>query len=237
MLSVRWWQDRLYPSPESRDTVRRFVQEVYGYVSASSIVLDVGAGKGKNNTYSLKGNCQEIVGIDLEPGVRENPLLDRGVVGSALEMPFPDETFDVIFCIYVLEHIADPPSLVGELRRLLKPGGVLLTLTPNLWHYVSLIGLLTPTWFHKWYNAKRGGDEDDTFPTYYRMNTLAGLRRLFSESGFKTLSIGAIEGQPNYLCLFLPAFLLGAIYERIVNSCSVFECLRVNIIGIFQKPS
>jgi len=95
VFSVTWWQERLYPTRESRDPVCHCLQELDHFVSPESRVLDIGAGAGNANTYALKGRCREIVGVDLDPRVAGNPLLDRGVVADACRLPFPDESFDV----------------------------------------------------------------------------------------------------------------------------------------------
>src|SRR5439155_21463693 len=129
---------------------------------------------------------------------------------------------DLAFAIYVLEHLPEPAKLVKELRRVLRPGGIVLALTPNRYHYVSLISALTPVGFHKWFNKQRGRDEEDTFPTYYRLNSPRDIRRHFEPAGFTMLECSMIEVQPNYLSFSVPTFLLGAAYERIVNSA---ECL------------
>ncbi len=45
------------------------------------------------------------------------------VQGDAHSLPFPDSTFDVVYCRYLLEHLADPLRALREMRRVLKPGG------------------------------------------------------------------------------------------------------------------
>src|SRR4029079_13822018 len=112
---------------------------------------------------------------------------------------FPDGTFDLVFSIYVLEHIPDPRAFAGEMRRLLRPGGIFMALTQNLYHYVSMISALTPEGFHKWVNLKRGRAEEDTFPTFYRLNTRSALTRHFTAAGFEFVSLETIEVQPSYL--------------------------------------
>lgn len=48
-------------------------------------------------------------------------------------IPFPDNTFDVIFCNHVLEHVDDYPQAIRELRRVLKPGGWGIVQSPQDW--------------------------------------------------------------------------------------------------------
>ena len=47
--------------------------------------------------------------------------IGTGVVANALELPFPENSFDVIFAIYILEHIDEPSQFVAQVRKVLKP--------------------------------------------------------------------------------------------------------------------
>lgn len=237
MFSVAWWKSRLYPQPEAYDMVRAFLQTLEQLLQPHHAVLDIGAGAGELNRYSLRGKVQHLVGVDLDPRVVRNPLLDRGVLGSAYNLPFEKESFDIAFAIYVLEHIEDPPRFVREVHRVLKPGGAFVCLTPNRFHYVPLVASCTSHRFHQWYNRWRGRDADDTFPTHYRMNTRATLRRQFHAAGFERCEFTLIEAMPNYLEFSVPSYLAGAAYERLVNRSAWLECLRVNLIGRFYKPA
>ncbi len=196
-------------------------------------MLDLGAGAGKNS-YDLKGRVRSIVGVDFDPRVSDNPLLDRGVAVKPGPLPFDDSSFDVVFAIYVLEHVNNPAELVAEIRRVLRPGGIFLALTPNRYHYVSVIASATPTSFHKWLNKRRGREMEDTFPTVYQMNTRRALLRYFAR-GFECVRLDTIEVAPNYLRFWTPAFLLGALYERIVNRFDRLAPFRVNILCAFRK--
>lgn len=232
-MPVTDWEKRLYPSLHSRDPVAAFLSVLYSHVQRDSDVLDLGAGAGKNS-YALKGRVRSICGVDFDPRVAANPLVDRGIVASPGPLPFEENSFDVVFSIYVLEHITEPLALVAEIHRVLKPGGIFLALTPNRYHYVPLVARLTPVSFHKWLNKRRGREAEDTFPTAYLMNSSRALVNLFSR-GFECLRIDTIEVAPQYLKFSTPAFLLGAIYERLVNRFEWLAPLRVNIICVFRK--
>jgi SAM-dependent methyltransferase len=196
-------------------------------------VLDLGAGAGKN-PYSLRGRVRRIIGVDVDPRVETNPLLDKGVVADAGRLPFDDNSFDVVFSIYVLEHVGRPADLVREIRRVLRPGGVFLALTPNRYHYVPVIASVTPTSFHKWLNKRRGREVEDTFPTAYRLNTRHALLKHFS-SGFECVKLEMFEVAPNYLRFSLATYLVGVAYERLVNGFDLLAPLRVNILSVFRK--
>ncbi|MCY3018571.1 MAG: class I SAM-dependent methyltransferase [Planctomycetota bacterium] len=235
MLTVRWWQERLYPPQRAKNPAAVFSEELYRHVKPDSRVLDIGAGAGKANTYALRGKCAEVVGIDLDPRVLENPLLDRGVVGNMMDTPFDGNSFDVAFSIYTLEHVTSPAAFVTELHRIIKPGGRFLALTPNRYHYVSLVASCTPHAFHRWFNRKRGRCDEDTFSTVYQLNTKRALNRCFLSRGFEQVLFKTIEVEPNYLKWCVPAFLCGTLYERLVNSTGLLEFLRVNIICGYAK--
>ena len=90
-------------------------------------------------------------------------------------------------------------------------------MTPNRCHYVPLLAALTPTRFHRWLNKRRGREEDDTFPTYYRLNTPQALRPALRGFWFRVnAACSMIEVQPNYLQFTTPTYLLGA---RLQSSC------------------
>jgi SAM-dependent methyltransferase len=227
---------RFYPDVVDRNPVAQFVNHLYSVVGATDRVLDLGAGAGELNAYALKGRVRRIVGVDFDPRVTANPLLHSGLTADIYALPFRDASFDVVFSIYVLEHVDRPRPLASEIHRVLRPGGICLVLTPNVFHYVTLMSCLTPTVFHRWVNQLRGRASDDTFPTCYRLNSRRALKRHFADAGLETVAIDAIEVQPNYLTFSALAFVLGIGYERLVNSTERLSSIRVNLIGRFRKP-
>ncbi len=241
--SGTWWptvaslRRRFYPDVLRRDPVAAFVDVLARSVKPTDRVLDLGAGAGELNTYALKGRVRQIVGADLDPRVTGNPLLDFGLRADIGTLPFQDGSFDVVFSIYVLEHVESPAALAAEIARVLRPGGVCLALTPNIFHYVTLLSRLTPTRFHRRVNAWRGRPAEDTFETFYRFNSRRALERHFGRAGLGPLRIDTIEVQPSYLTFSLPTYLMGVGYERLVNATELLSPIRVNLLATFRKPA
>ena len=97
--------------------------------------LDIGTGSGIFLKQLLK-HADHVTGIDIHKtynGVYkmlEQEGVDQSRVelreGSILEIPFPDASYDVVTCISVLEHFADPYPALSEIKRVLKPGGIFI---------------------------------------------------------------------------------------------------------------
>ncbi len=230
-LKSRWYK------PDQYDNDSVFLERISRNLTPQSRVLDAGAGAGDLFPYDFKNRVQEMVGVDLDPRVTSNPRLHRGILSDLTSIPIEDNYFDVIFSRAVLEHVQEPERFLNEMGRLLKPGGVFVFLTPNRWHYVCVGSQLTPHGFHEWYNKRlRGREDEDTFPTVYRLNSASSVRRHFGQAGFVEKELLFRECCPNYLLFAAPAFYLGVLYERLVNSTDFLAGLRVNILGTFAKP-
>jgi SAM-dependent methyltransferase len=230
-----WLDETLYPDSGKNWDDEIFRQRILAAIRPDHVVLDVGAGAGIVDQMNFKGLARKICGVDLDPRVVENPMLDEGRVSDAGAVPFDDATFDIVFADNVLEHLAEPLDVFREVSRALKPGGMFLFKTPNRWHYVPIIARLTPHSFHQSINRWRGRDAADVFPTLYRANTKTAIERLAASAGFEVVTIERIEQRPEYMRLSAPTYLLGAVYERIVNASQLFEPFRVLLIGTLRK--
>ncbi|MEY6432341.1 hypothetical protein ABC977_07975 [Thioalkalicoccus limnaeus] len=100
---------------------------------------------------------------------------------------------------------------------------------------MPLIARLTPHGFHRWVVRGRGRAGDDVFPTRYQANSPADIRQLASGAGFDVVRLELIEGRPEYLRFSAPTYLLGWLYERLVNRLSGLARFRVLLVVALRK--
>jgi ubiquinone/menaquinone biosynthesis C-methylase UbiE len=224
----------LYPDYQDCWDVSLFRKRIDEYLRPGCKVLDLGAGGGATS-INLKDRAGYICGIDPDERVLQNPYLDEAKVASAESIPYSDDTFDMVICLHVLEHLRQPAKVFREVNRVLRPNGIFLIKTPNKYHYVPLLGRITPERFHKSYNKMRSRNEQDTFATYYRANSKKTIEKLAKSTGFIVEKTELIEGRPEYLRIIWPAYLVGALYERVVNSSDIFKHLRVVMLVTLRK--
>lgn len=227
----RLWM-RYYPV----STHARFKELLLQNIRPTDDVLEIGAGSGRcnQNHFDLRGKVARYVGVDPDGSVLENSHLDEAYQGVAGFLPFPDESFDVVFHYYVAEHFERPMACHREIARVLKPGGVLLFQTPSRFWYAMLAAQVTPQWFHEFYVRRFGSGrrESAVFPTFYRFNDDRAITEQLKSCGF-TCELEHRSIAPGYLRFSRLSFLLGVLYERTIEKR--FPPLRGVIIGLARK--
>ncbi|MGZ7042754.1 MAG: class I SAM-dependent methyltransferase [Thermoanaerobaculia bacterium] len=105
----------------------------YAPRSSRPHILDAGCGTGANLQLMLKS--ADAIGVDIAEEAIRFCLMrgippERALVASLLELPFPDNFFDLTFSFDVICNIADDVSAFSELNRVIKPGGRLIAQLP-----------------------------------------------------------------------------------------------------------
>ncbi len=124
---VRRIYHELDGKPFDRELLDRFADRLRG----RGVVCDMGCGPGHIARY-LADRGLEVVGVDLSPGmVAQAAALNPGIpfrVGNMLALDEPDESWAGITAFYSIIHISpdEMAAALSELRRVLKPGGLLL---------------------------------------------------------------------------------------------------------------
>ena len=205
---------RLYPEFAAGGFARSdqfviFFTRVRALLEAHMTVMDFGAGRGRRGTdlsgfqarhVNLRGDCARVIGVDVDPIVNENPTIDEArVFDVGQPLPVDAASVDLVVSCAVFEHVADAEYYAGELDRVLKPGGWVCAFTPNKWGYVGIGARLVPNVLHsrllKFFIPEK--QEQDTFPTTYRMNSMRDLKRLFPVERYRHASY-TLTGPPGY---------------------------------------
>jgi len=108
---------------------------------AAGSVLDIGCSSGGFLGY-LKGGPWKLHGIEASPPTAERARATTGAevfAGDVLGANFPSESFDLITCMDVLEHLYEPREVLRNVCKWLKPGGIFYVFVPNILSYEARI--------------------------------------------------------------------------------------------------
>src|SRR5947208_2688681 len=99
---------RFLPSPTL--VVVDHIASTLKLLPAEARILDVGAGGRRITPNVVAFDAMDMEGVD--------------IVGDIHKLPIDDNVFDCVFCTGTLEHVRNPWQAVGEILRVVKPGGI-----------------------------------------------------------------------------------------------------------------
>ncbi|MCD6225792.1 class I SAM-dependent methyltransferase [bacterium] len=100
-------------------------------------VLDISCGTGYGSRILYDSGAKRVVGVDISSTTIKFARAKYGAdklefrVGNILDIGFPGNYFDIVVCFETIEHVWDSEKAIMELRRVLKPQGLLIISTPN----------------------------------------------------------------------------------------------------------
>ncbi len=105
-------------------------------LAAGRDVLDAGCGVGWGTVVLASAGASRAVGVDIDREAIENARARAGekaefVQGDLSALPFENDTFDLVVSFEAIEHVGDPERAFDEMRRVLKPDGILAISSPN----------------------------------------------------------------------------------------------------------
>jgi SAM-dependent methyltransferase len=185
----------------SADQIRRFAPDpalwslIFDGVTPDTRCLDVGCGTGNSYAREFIRRGVSYAGVDISPeAVRAAKAagIDAQVIADAAELPFADDSLDLVLCIEVFEHLFSPHRAAQEIRRVLRPGGRLVASTPNVAYWRLRGNLLFGLW-------NPLGDElavDQPWrDPHIRFFTPRTLARMLEMTGFQRVRTGTHNGR------------------------------------------
>jgi 2-polyprenyl-3-methyl-5-hydroxy-6-metoxy-1,4-benzoquinol methylase len=131
-IFLRWleqiWLALIFLRSERKGLDHMYLERV-----APGRLLEVGCGNG-TRLMKMQKLGWEVEGQDVDVNAVKNVRLTYGLtahLGDLAQLRLPAESYHAIMMNHVIEHVYDPIALLQECRRLLKPGGVIVLVTPN----------------------------------------------------------------------------------------------------------
>ena len=103
----------------------------------SESILEIGCGNGATLKYlKAHGKCKENTGIELTEyaALEAKQFIDNTLIGDAKGIinTLESDSYDLVLCLDILEHLVDPWLMIKQISRVLKKGGVIISSIPNI---------------------------------------------------------------------------------------------------------
>ncbi|HVO42897.1 MAG TPA: class I SAM-dependent methyltransferase [Aggregatilineales bacterium] len=201
--------------PNWRPATEVYEAAIRAYLKPVCRVLDLGCGRG-GVFEQLGAGVSYPVGCDPDlTSLREHRLPDLPRVQARADaLSFRGNTFDLVVCSWLFEHLPDPLKVFAEVKRILAPGGAFIFLTPNGFSPVALLNRTLRPLQRTLVPRLYGRAQEDTFPVYYRANSPRQIARLAEKVGFRVEALRKVE-DPTYLAFTPLLFRLSIALARI----------------------
>ena len=156
-------------------------------LQAGAVALDAGCGR-TTRLRDYRDRITRLVGVDTDEAAgRENPFLDEFVPADLDEsLPFDEDSFDLVYANFVVEHLKRPERSFAEWRRVLRPGGRLVLLTSNRASPLMAAADRLPQRARLVIKRRgAGAAERDVYPTLYLANTPQRLAAVVGRGGVR----------------------------------------------------
>ena len=187
-------------------------------MQAGAVALDAGCGR-TTRLRDYRDRITRLVGVDSDEAAgRENPFLDEFVPADLdHSLPFDEDSFDLVYANFVVEHLEHPERGFAEWRRVLRPGGRLVLLTSNRASPLMAAADRLPQRARLLIKRRGAGAvERDVYPTRYLANTPERLAAVTAAAGFEPVAVEYVGTLHRYAARVPPVkwVLIGA--ERVV---------------------
>jgi 2-polyprenyl-3-methyl-5-hydroxy-6-metoxy-1,4-benzoquinol methylase len=227
----------------NQETYGRFLE---GYVSKTVRWLDAGCGwrllatELESLEDSLVSAAATVVGTDVElASLAKHRNISYRACASLDALPFSGQSFDLITCNMVVEHLERPERCFAEMARVLAPNGALVIHTPNLLNYLVFanhtLGRILPRSFVLGLvRTSERREESDIFPTYYRANSVHKLRRTLEKANLRLETVQVIPGPQPFFGFFAPLAWIELLWMKATMSFA--PCFGSSILIACRTP-
>ncbi len=229
-------RDRVYPRDVwPRTLLERSIQTLG---SKNAVLLEIGCGRDATFLRRVCAHYGRSVGLDFEIAAQAELGSGRLLLrGDGHHIPLRSQSVDVVVSADVAEHLADPEAFLLECRRVLKPGGHVLTATVNKYFPPIIVARWMPHWLRKIVNRiATGTNEEDTFPVFYRANSPGALRRHAERAGLDPVWVRHVSHHPVYFMFSAVAYRVAVCFDRVVRRYDRLGFLRHMIHACFRNP-
>ncbi len=203
-------------------------------LSEGSKVLDIACGNGVLGKWLIERSNCEVHGIDISPvalglcdkaGYKSTEIveLDKDT------LPFPDDHFDLVTLSAVVEHIMEPEKVLANVWEKLKPGGMVVVLTPNISWIVNRFLFLAGRWDHRLMGGMKG---------HISYKNKKQLKEIFQSIGYTDLnwdhSVLCVAGNTKVCQSGISGFIIRALSNRQVKF--MHSLFAFNFIVSARKP-
>jgi SAM-dependent methyltransferase len=243
-MQKKWTGERL----ETFVINESMIEHLHRYAIAmeyvkDKVVLDIACGEGYGSNL-LSKNAREVTGIDMDSKTinqaskkySKNNL--KFIQGKVEDIPVAENSFDVVVSFETLEHTKEHKKIFQEIKRVLKPGGLVIISTPEKKYYTDLPGSQNPFHMKEVYKHEFIDLIRTHFSYYYCFHQSSGLSSFAVVEGQTELSI--YEG--NYEAVQLannldPVYLVAIASERKIDKpvSSVFLGRMLFQIALQEK--
>ena len=212
-------------APEVRNSQYAYAERLRAALAGGGRWLDIGCGHDFLPPWMPASDRQldlqrwSVTGIDMDAAAlaRHHGLQHR-IIANGERLPFADGSFDLITANMVVEHVAHPDRLFGEVSRVLTHGGRVILHTPNAQGYTTAITRRLPQrTLVPLAQALLRRKEEDVYPTYYRANSADALRAVSARVGLIVEACEFVNSSPQAFRV-LPLMVLELLLMRTLRA-------------------
>lgn len=198
-------------------------------------IYEAGGGSSSYLPASVIARSRVTV-VDIDPvQLANNRYADVRIEGDVQTRRFPADSFDLVVCYNVIEHLPDVEAALARFAECVKPGGLVLIGAPNPRSLSGIVTRFSPHWFHVWYyrhirgEPQAGRPGEPPFPVHFHpLTAVPRLKAYMAPRGFEAVYERLYEG-PRFAELRESKPALGRIMDLATNAMNLLLGGRLNV--------